>query len=478
MISVVQSIEMQRLKIVLRKLYQSPQKTFLIIAGTFGLLFILLTPPLQTPDEIVHFMRAYQVSELGVVSTNKDGALGGYLPASIGKSSVILSENPTLTFNPNTKYDVHKTIVALKIPLEKEKRDFLNIAGATGYSPIGYIPQAIGIAIGAFFNAPAVVLMYMARVASLVTWIGLIFFSIKIIPQKKWAIVGLGVLPMILAQAGSPGIDAISIGLGILFIALVMKYRTLVIVSGSQLFSLFLIACLIALTKQTTILVVGFIFLLSLKQIDANKFKASIKIAATIIIPILLLVGWLAVVKLANLSADSTQPGQNSIQQVANLIHHPLRLPEVIYNTFFFNWGDGVINSFIGVFGWVDTPLAGMFIMMGYVLIALILFANYEKLKKKLSKKDNLLIVILAAMYAVGTCAALYIIYSPVDYDIVYGLQGRYFLLSLFIIAPILMSVPLRLIKKHYVITVCVLSILLLTVSAMTIFYRYYLTVF
>ena len=49
----------------------------------FGLLFALLIPPFQSPDEPNHFYRAWQVSEGHFFPEKKGDRLGGMLPASL-----------------------------------------------------------------------------------------------------------------------------------------------------------------------------------------------------------------------------------------------------------------------------------------------------------------------------------------------------------------------------------------------------------
>ena len=40
-----------------------PQKVFLFLGGFFGIIFLLITPPFQVPDEFQHFLQAYNLSE-------------------------------------------------------------------------------------------------------------------------------------------------------------------------------------------------------------------------------------------------------------------------------------------------------------------------------------------------------------------------------------------------------------------------------
>jgi uncharacterized membrane protein len=454
-----------------------PEGFFLIASIVSGGIFLLIIPPLQTPDEASHFFRSYQVSQLGFVPIVRDGNVGGDLPTSFAETVKFLDTKPSLRFHPETKYDLHRTKAALNMPLQKNTTHFTS--GVAGYSPVGYLPQAASLLIGTFFNLPVVALMYIARLASLTTWIVLVFFAIKIVPVKKWAFVGLGLLPMLVAQAISPGIDAISIGLSVLFIAIVLKLRTVPKISTKWLVSLIAIAALIALTKQTALLVLGFVFLLHSNQFDGAKWKAVLKKLLVIIVPVLLFISWTALASHLNVTSSSV-PGQNSSAQLLDIIHNPFRFPQVLFNTFFTTWGDDVIRSFIGNFGWMDTPLAGGIVAIGYVFIAFMLFTNYEPITNKLllTRSSRWLLGVLASLYVIGTCAALYLFYSPVDFNIIYGLQGRYFLLVLFMLVPLFASLSLRMPKRNFIKTIHVASTFLLLASALTIYLRFYIVLF
>lgn len=458
-----------------KQLLNSPERFFLITASIFGIAFILLTPPLQTPDETQHFLRAYQVSQLGVFSSWQNGTLGAELPISLSKT-IDLVNNPRIEFHPEYKYDIHKTAAALHVPLNKSDSKFLGVANTSGYSAIGYLPQSILVGTGALFNAPPVLLMYMAKVGSLLAWVGLIFLSIRIIPYRKWTLAGLALLPMLIAQAGSPGIDSVSIGLSVFFISCVLYLRIQKAISMKWWILLVAIGCFIALTKQTAILAVAFALLLPQEKFDRDIWKARAKKWVLIGLPLMFIVGWSLIVSYQHLSVGSGVPGQDGSAQLANVIQHPLRLPKVIFNTFFFTWGDGVITSFIGSFGWLDAPLAGGWVVFGYVLLAFLLFVSYEKTKQAFSRIERWIVIAIVGLYVLGTIAALYLTYSPVDFGVIYGLQGRYFLLVPFMLIPLILTSSLKLPEEKYAKVVKVGMPILLIGSAVTIYMRFYFT--
>jgi len=459
---------LDRLKVLLRE----PQGFFLAVSLIFGGIFLLIIPPLQTPDESSHFLRVYQLSQFHLAPTIQDNIVGGELPRSLSKTIKLLDTNPSLRFHAETKYDIHRTAEVLHMPLNKQ--DTMFTSGVTGYAPVGYIPQSIGVFLGSLINLPAIVLMYIARLMSLLVWIALIFTAITIVPYRKWAFVAVGLLPMLVAQAVSPGIDAMSIGLGVLFIASVLFLRTKTRIPTKWWVGLLVIACLIALTKQTTILVLGFVFLLKLSQFDTKRWKSYLKKALLLLLPAFLLVGW----SLVSLSVESPVPGQDSGAQLSNIIHTPLRLPQVLFNTFFTTWGDDVVRSLIGNFGWIDTPLAGGIVAIGYIFIAAILFIGYESINKKLSRIHKILLLLLTFLYVIGTCTALYLLYSPVNFDVIYGLQGRYFLLVLFMLIPVFAVTSIKMPRKSYIKLVRIGSLFLIVASALTIYLRYYVELF
>ena len=44
-------------------LFLTPEKAYLFLGLIFGILFLMITPPFQVPDEPQHFYRAFHVSE-------------------------------------------------------------------------------------------------------------------------------------------------------------------------------------------------------------------------------------------------------------------------------------------------------------------------------------------------------------------------------------------------------------------------------
>ena len=58
----------------------SIEKKYLYIALIFGILFVFIVPPFQSPDEDSHFKKAYQVSKGKLYPEVKKNVIGNYFP--------------------------------------------------------------------------------------------------------------------------------------------------------------------------------------------------------------------------------------------------------------------------------------------------------------------------------------------------------------------------------------------------------------
>lgn len=467
----------QTLNRSLASIRQSPHIFFAVTALLFGGIFILAVPPLQTPDEATHFLRAYQISEGKFISQSVNGVTGDYLPASIQKTFNVLEQGGPIQFQSNKKYSHRQTKAALMdVPLNSSERQFYDISSAASYSPIAYLPQSVGIVLAKLFNSPVVVMLYIVRLFNLLFWVGMIYMAIRLFPWKKWAFAGIALLPMVVAQSASAGIDVVSVGSGALFLALICYvYAKKVIITPRILAGITALATMMLLSKQVMIVLLPLLLLLRRSQFKSpRQYWISLFLGAGI--PLVIFAIWTLVVPEVSQSASQIQNGQNTTEQVKFIIGAPWQFAEALYYTFFFTWGDGIWTSLMGNFGWVDTPLPAMFIVAGYLGLAIYLFTNYEPTTfgQIMSKWRRRLLIALALGYALLVCLAMYVLYSPLKYDIIIGIQGRYFFPVLFLLPIILLSSSIKVQKKWFIRFTMIFSVVMLLVSAITIVYRYY----
>lgn len=450
----------------------SPVRFFIIAATLFGLTFLLITPPFQSPDEPSHFYRAYQISQ-GKLRVEKVGdKAGGILPASLEKTVDIVGTG-SLIFQPNAKYDIHKTKHALSIKEKPSDKKFYDFRGTAYYSAVSYLPQSLGILLARLAQLPPILMMYSAKFMVLCVWIILLAFSIRFMPRKKWALVAVGLLPMALFQATSLSADVMAYGLLALAFSLILKFTNeKKYVNPKKITGLLLLLTALTLGKQI-MFIFPFLVLLLPSNAFKNKKDQYLKKSILIILPLVFFFAWMISVHSVSITATAAlHPVPN--EQLRFIFYHPLGYLHAVLGTYFFASSDLIARSFIGDFGWLDTPLSEFFAALGYISLAFLFLVNYESQKVWLKVKDKYILGGLWILYFFAVNTALYVYYDPIKDRVVEGVQGRYFIPLALISIPLLFGNWIKTSESTYRKGAVILPIILLIASTITIFYRYY----
>jgi uncharacterized membrane protein len=308
------------------------------------------------------------------------------------------------------------------------------------------------------------------------TSIILIFFAIKFIPHKKYLLLAVGLIPMLLFQQSVVTVDSVSYALLALFISYVFYLRQTSVVTRKQWLILGVICVSIVLAKPLIFLFLPLIFLLVRRQ--------NIKwITMITIVCIAAFLGWLFLTSSKTggaTAAISTLPsGVNSQEQVKTLLTHPKRGLRVAWNSYMTPYGDDQARGVIGVFGAADTYYP-LWMSAGYaILLGVLCLTNIDaKRVKRIEKRWLILCTVLCIGYFAAVNIAIYLSYTPVNFEIVYGVQGRYFLPIVIVVASTLFiggariqKVDIPRFKYWSVIAMTVLVLLALFIT----YQRYYL---
>lgn len=455
------------------KLLQKPELFFAATAAFFGGLFILLTPPLQGPDEQAHFAQVYRYSTGDMGST--------LLPAGVINMFNTVLYNDDIRFKGNEKYEIGRTKDALlNIALDKTNiKDGLPYGG-TGYSPIAYVVSVFLVFLGSLVDSPAIVLIYLARIGGLISFISLVYLATKMTPIGKLGIVLVGLLPMSVFSASVVSSDAVTLGAMCLFVAVVLRLSSQTrAVSLKQYTYLFLITVILLLTKTINIVFLPLLLLIPLNQ-DRPRFMNRYGVVAIIAI---LATGcmfiWQASAPMISNSSVSNIP-KNVVpaQQVELILTAPHKFLFAFWNTYFYAWGDGIFYSLIGTFGWADAPMPVSVVIFGYTILILVMLVNRDQDRKKLQKLNRFskpILVGVMMLYFIAVNAGMYIFYSPVDFNIIVGLQGRYFIPVLVLLTVLTYPLKLRTNEKISRFLLPLAPIILLSTASVYIYVRYYI---
>jgi uncharacterized membrane protein len=333
-----------------------PEGCFLGIALVFGVVWIFLIPPFQTPDEYNHFYRTYAISEASFCCDSApDQEMGYELPRSITAAETHL-EARDIRYKPDNVQDLNRLIESFEFPLRDDTRSYIEFSNTCNYPPIAYLPQAIFLVPARVLDMPVVIGLWIARAGVFVMYLSLVYLAIRTMPFLKPTMVLVALMPMSLQQSVAPGADGIVISTGLLLTAMVLSYifsegTTL---SNRQVSALLVLVIFAALSKFSYF---AFAFLPIL--IPPAKFGSRRRycgwIAAFVLVPFVLGCLWLLVLKSGNnIHFDTaTNPGFLTFVR-----EDPLALLSFIAGNIWkcvTMWRS--YHMHFGVLGWLDTDL-------------------------------------------------------------------------------------------------------------------------
>ena len=170
---------------------------FLLLSGLFGILTLVLTPPLRGPDELPHFLRAYGISlgEIIPSTTDAQGRKGVFIPATLHRDMQLyqralepLYRKDHVTF-PEVLADY-----ARRVPRGQARVRIRHLAGRSVLRPLrrlGRLCPWLTCRIcrgwprarpgGAFFT-----MFYLTRPSGFVIITTVMAFAIALVPHLQW----------------------------------------------------------------------------------------------------------------------------------------------------------------------------------------------------------------------------------------------------------------------------------------------------
>jgi len=392
-----------------------PEKQFLFLALVFGLLVVIIAPPLHLFDEPEHYARAF--------STARFSYAHGGLPHEFQTFAERIHRTnvpPFATSNPITDM--------LREPANWCFSDTSVSIKNANYNPLGYIPAATGIWVSWGLNLNILASMYLARFFGLLSYIFIVYFAIKIMPVYKRTFFIFALMPLGLQTAATITNDSITIAGCMLFVAIIARiiYQPEK-ASGAQIALLVAAAGIILITKYVYApMLLAFFFIPRDKLFDNNKrYALFITSAAVFFVGLLFSSFWINLVDLMETTGDFRGPyGINNDEQIAFILSNPRAIASMIYGTFIrqiphLRMQSSAVNS---------TPLAFDRTAMLVPTLFITYFALDAK-KASLPKLGQATVSLgIVALMIVLCILPLYITFTPVGAPYAQGVQGRYLL--------------------------------------------------
>ena len=392
---------------------------FLVIALVWGVAQILLVPPFQVPDEGDHWFRAWALTD-GQLTADREGMIT--LPGSFSRAATLylglvgggagaepmpvsLDGMPGFTSYADL-FNNPGTAQPIRIP-----------SRVANYGPIGYLPQAAGIAVGRLAGVSPLDCFYLARLANLLTAIALVFAAIRLAPYGKEVFFLLALLPVTMYEAASVSCDAAAIAGAALFTALVLRAAAASVLRRRDAGLLVLASGVFLNVKPGYWALVLLALLIRPDAIGGARRKLLLFTACAVAAAAVFGVTYEATAVTARVGVAGGPP-----EQIAYLLGSPLRLLEVIGATLKTQWLVLLVES-VGMLGWVAVFLPLPLYLLVLLVLPTTVFRGPSQPTPGLRERVALAAVGVAIFLTLS--AELFVFLTPVGIGLV-GYQGRY----------------------------------------------------
>lgn len=432
-----------------------------LLAGTIlGIFYLLVLPPLSAPDEISHYMGAYQLSSriLGQVSNAVTGHVlvrpqdiwledvedcweyeeseDGYVQpvAETTADSGFLGE----TLMEETYKTIRKQgILGRRYPLTaKDQEELTQSLILSPYppvitTPVAYIPQALGISLARLFHMNTIMVVYLGRLFNLLFFVGMTFLAMKRLPFGKEVLFGVALLPMTLHLSASFSYDVMILGC--------MFYLTAVCLDLAyekervRIKDVAVMAVLMAAAGPCKLIygvLMGLCLLIPVRKFGGWKpwWAAAACVFAAWGLSMMLVNGQ-TIVSYATETESVVPWAEEAGYSLTLLLHRPLQAVRMFYQTLLWQ-ADYYHMAMIGAYlGNLDTVLdVPYFVVVMFTAGLVCLAVKKPGERQVMSVGNRVWVAVLCGLCAFAAMASMLIAWTPLSSQVINGVQGRYFL--------------------------------------------------
>ena len=421
-----------------------PVAIFVLLSVLFGALTIALTPPLRGPDEPPHFIRAYGISlgEIVPSTTNAQGRKGIFIPAELHREmqlyelalgALYREENVTYP-NVLAAYSRLRAEAPVASGVQAfNPQVFTLYAGSEGYSPVPYLPYLPALALAHLLKLDFLSTFYLMRAAGFVVLTAVMTLAIAIVPHLKWTFVLIGLLPSALFSRAVLSTDGSALACIMVVAALCLRSAYGLYNGGPWMRLLWMTLCVLSKPPQLVFI------LLEAMRCPLRHFASHWRSSAIVIIPAVALAVLWAAVSSADVAAwrileGSTRPPEHfePLWKLRFLVEQPWHFLLLLAGTY--HYLDDYWLQLIGILGWLDMPLRPWV----YPVLSAVLLATFCD-PLELDPRTLRRVAAVAALTVFGYCLAVflifYLVWTGLDAVQVEGVQGRYFVVVLPLVA-------------------------------------------
>jgi uncharacterized membrane protein len=416
-----------------------PVTAFAAVSLLFGTLIILATPPLRGPDETAHFLRAYGVALGDIVPSSRDaeGRKGILLPARLYEGfdyfeSVRVREKEAgFNYKPVFHGYFNRPPFATN---SDPPPTFVPYGGSEGYSPVAYLPQIAAALVARAVDLDFLATLYLMRFAGLVAMTALIALAIATVPQFAWPVLAIATLPAAVYGRSVISADGSALAAALMVTALWLRgiWSPQLLLHARLSFWL----TLGALTKPTNLV---FVLLGLMTPLDLRA-KCWGRVLATVLPAVVVALIWIlrssadvAAWRMVEITGQDASAFDPSVK-LSYLLSQPPHFPAAVLASLHENGLAVLWRQTIGVLGLFDTVLQPW---VYPTVTALLLGTLFMRLPITAAARREVAVIAgaTAFAYVVAVYLVCYLVFTPLDADMVWGMQGRYLVPILALVA-------------------------------------------
>ena len=389
------------------------EKVFVLFVLTLGVAYMVVFPAESAPDEDRHIISAYNVSNI---------LLGGPKP----EEALVYFRADDLTglYGEFPNANTYMTMCA-QVNDARQNGDYVLVKeDFIIQTPFWtYLPQAVGISLGRILNCNGTITILLGRFFSLLFFVAVTYYSIKIIPFGKEILFAVSMLPMTLELAASYSYDTLILALSFLFIALMC--RLIFEKEALTIKDILLPTIVLALLAPHKYVYTPLILLSLLLPGEKYQAKKEKWISVGILFG-----GMLLVMLLLSGKQPIYLPGDvtTEYRTVAYCLRHIDEVVGVYIRTVLTN-ASYYLSTMVGMsLGWLEIPMPQEVLLLS-VLLLLMATIRTDSEPKTLLKNSHCFGFLLCALCVFGlTLTAMLLNWTPIWSKVILGVQGRYFL--------------------------------------------------
>ena len=420
-------------------------KIYFLTVLFMGMIFTAVLPPLSAPDEVLHFVGAYELSDKLMLKPSRD-ADGNVI---IRKEDEYIVNwpgdndwNKATVIGQTLDSSVYKELYNYGFFVMKEEGESITLQQPVATTPLAYLMPAIGITLARLLRLSCFGLLFLGRFMNLLLFAVLGALSVKRTPVGKKVFFAVSLFPMTLEIAGSYSYDSYIMALSFYLTAVILDHavgsenRE---ISLSDTVEMGILAVLLSPCKMIYATLFALCLTIPIKKWKKPGFIRwcmTVLLIGALIIGSIILVNLREVLRYVNASGVTQAPEFTSSGEVNSVKLHDLSelildktlVFRIIRNTFQI-LGAQYLGTTVGMWlGAFDRGLATPVPFLFLFWTAAIFTGAYDPEEPVPEIWKRLIMAGTAAFLTFILLTSMLLSYTPADTFYILGVQGRYFL--------------------------------------------------